>query len=217
MEHIFFFKPEQIQEFQYILHDYSDRSIEKFVMAIDAYCYELSRIKTLPGANRKRSLRDRQKDILADIEQTLSHLRAYGEEHEQGAGPESIEDAIYPGDRYTPEAELKPYAEANLFLKAAAWKAIPSLAAFRDELAATIEYNEQDRGRPSPIAGEVVEEIAWFYDMYLDEPTMYAEGLFADVVTFILEAVDLPSRAPTRQIRAALIKHRNKHLTIKNR
>jgi hypothetical protein len=217
MEHIFFFTPEQVREFELILHNHSDRNIEKFVSAIDEYCHELSRIKTLPGAHAKRITRDRQQAILADIQLALTHLQSYGADREKGALPESIEETIYSSDRYTAECTLKNHEAVNLFLKAAAWKAIPALVVFRDELEATIERNSQDRGRPSPIAGEVIEKIAWFYDMYLTTPTMYAKGGFYTIVSLVLEIMGLPSGDPTRQIRTALTKHRNKCLTIKNR
>jgi hypothetical protein len=211
MEEFLFFTPEQKAEIRKILRAYSSEFIDRFINGVDSYCYEFLRLKTPPVEQVRRKLSDRQATVLADVRQTITHLKTFATGNEEGAVPDCLDGVFFVGDGHTLGGNLKTQKIVNFILSGAAKKALPALLEFEYQLEGAVILNKGTHGRPHPFSAELVEKMAWFFDSYLGNPTSYRDGVFYEIVQFILAELRLSSKDPTRQIRAALKKHREKH------
>lgn len=79
-----------------------------------------------------------------------------------------------------------------------------------DQISKMLDFEQEKfparRGRPSADEDGFVEALARLYAQYIEPPSSYAEGPFANLVRFALELADRPSQDPSRPIAAALRK-----------
>lgn len=66
------------------------------------------------------------------------------------------------------------------------------------------EKKKRKQGRPEADKDRFIRSIKWVYEEYIAPATLYEDGPFFQVVRLALEFVGLPSKYPTKSIRAAM-------------
>ena len=82
-------------------------------------------------------------------------------------------------------------------------EALHALQAIVRRLEAALSAEKRTQGRPPAESFHFARTIANIFSIHIENPTTYDDGPFAEVVRIAFEIIGLPSRDPSRPIRAA--------------
>ena len=172
---------------------YDAESVKRFIYEIRDCCEGAACLIDQPNCKKFNNKRKSMLAILEKSNQLLDSLRQ--------------DNGIYRNSNFSDLLEQK-HAELGLECQELAVTTCSLLGILIQKLKSFDELNEQRiKGRPTADSMGIVAKIAAIWEScFLEKPTQYIDGLFAEVVQIVLEGLNLPYEYPQRKIKDALRK-----------
>lgn len=196
------FTVDESNHFKTTLSGFDSDKVGYFILSLELLCRDRKRL--MKTDSQRDKIADYRKDVIANGRDYLKQLRAVKMNRKSVIPQYSLSgkmaNTVYgtPYIQNTEDEYLRTVLDKS-------FNAYNALADFIQVLESPPFAVKKQGGRPKADTDNFVYFMARiFRDTFATNPTLYADGVFADTVSIALEAVGLPHNYPQKRIKAAI-------------
>ncbi len=198
----FHFSDEQWDRLKKELDKYEKADGQGFASNVNMFIIEVENCcKLMPWLKSHQGLADHRADlekIERNLKATTRDLKAMCQKNFNLIPQTHMNDTIEPGiQAWQKNTECSDTAYI-------AYGPLAKLLTIIQSAKKALNAEKPSQGRPEADSQGLVTEMAKIFAKHIDKPTTYENGAFVEVVQIILEALNLPTKDPSRAIRKAI-------------